>query len=113
MDPSRFAVTLAVLLIGVGLGRLVVAAAGSTGDVMATLFVPPDRALGWPHGVQELDEPWAWHVPPPQIAREAAGEDDDTDNGPSGQSEWAEPGHGAFVVPVDRVDPVHLGVRPH
>ena len=38
---------------------------GQAADGMATLFVPPDRALGWPRGVQEIDDPWAWQVPRP------------------------------------------------
>jgi hypothetical protein len=38
--------------------------AGRAGDVVAQLFVPPNRGLGWPHGVQESDEPWGWHVGP-------------------------------------------------
>jgi len=35
-------------------------AVGATSDLLAQLFVPPDRALPWPHGVQESDEPWGW-----------------------------------------------------
>ena len=119
MDPSRFAVTLAVLLVGVGLGRLVVAAAGSTGDVMATLFVPPDRALGWPHGVQESDEPWGWRRAAPsgpdRAAEDAAGDDtgSGSGSGPGPRSDWTDPPAGTFVVPIGPVDPVHVGARPH
>jgi hypothetical protein len=39
----------------------VAVSAGHAGDVVAQLFVPPNRGLGWPHGVQEGDEPWGWH----------------------------------------------------
>jgi hypothetical protein len=40
--------------------RLVLESAGRASDGIAQLFVPPDRALGWPHGVQEGDDPWGW-----------------------------------------------------
>jgi hypothetical protein len=43
--------------------RFAVRTMGLTGDLLAQLFVPPGRALGWPHGVQESDEPWAWRSP--------------------------------------------------
>jgi hypothetical protein len=42
-----------------GAGRAL-AVLGRSSDVMASLFVPPDRSLGWPHGVQEQDAPWSW-----------------------------------------------------
>jgi hypothetical protein len=113
MDPTRFAITFAVLLLGIVVSRLVVGTMGRTGDVMATLFVPPDRALGWPRGVQEMDEPWAWHVPPPARTNPSAGPDDSIDDGPRDDDGWVDPGRGTFVVPVAPVDPVHLGVRPH
>jgi hypothetical protein len=35
----------------------------SLSDGIAQLFVPPDRTLGWPRGVQESDDPWGWHDP--------------------------------------------------
>jgi hypothetical protein len=38
----------------------VAVSAGHAGDIVAQLFVPPNRSLGWPHGVQETDEPWGW-----------------------------------------------------
>jgi len=113
VDPSRFAVTLAVLLVGVGLGRLVVAAAGSTGDVMATLFVPPDRALGWPHGVQESDEPWGWRRAAPSGPHRAAEDDTGSGSGSGPPSDWTDLPGGTFVVPLGPVDTVHVGVRPH
>jgi hypothetical protein len=116
MDPSRFAMTLAVLLIGVVLGRVVVASAGRTGDVMATLFVPPDRALGWPHGVQESDEPWGWRGAASPAGDRRPGDESDEHDPPSpgsGRSDWVDPPSGRFVVPVGPVDPVHVGARPH
>ncbi|HET9615474.1 MAG TPA: hypothetical protein VFP22_11740 [Candidatus Limnocylindrales bacterium] len=59
MDPPSLFVALAIVAAIVVFPRLV-AAAGQTSDVIAQLFVPPDRALGWPHGVQEGDDPWGW-----------------------------------------------------
>jgi hypothetical protein len=43
-----------------------VAVAAGPGEIVAQLFVPPDRSLGWPHGVQESDEPWGWHPGAPE-----------------------------------------------
>jgi hypothetical protein len=52
-----------ILIAAGGAGRLL-AQLGLASDLMASLFVPPDRALGWPHGVQEQDTPWTWRLPP-------------------------------------------------
>ncbi len=49
----------AALLVAFGAGRAL-ATLGLASDVMASLFVPPDRRLGWPHGVQEQDVSWTW-----------------------------------------------------
>jgi hypothetical protein len=114
MDAARLLMTFTILLIGIGVSRFVVTTMGRAGDVMATLFVPPDRALGWPRGVQESDEPWGWRRPPgggPAPPVDRGGDDDDRGSGEP--RAWTEPQHGSFVVPVDRVAPVHLGVRPH
>jgi hypothetical protein len=114
MDASRLTMTFAILLVGVGLGRFVVSSLGQAGDVMASLFVPPDRALGWPHGVQEGDEPWAWHGSVGGAAAQLPIDRGDDDNRGSGDArDWRHPGRGTFVVPVDRVAPVHVGIRPH
>jgi hypothetical protein len=113
MDASRLAMTLAVLLVGAGLGRFILSTMGRAGDAMATLFVPPDQALGWPHGVQEGDEPWGWRgsASAPGPGADAGRNDDDRGSGEP--RDWTDPLDGTFVVPVDRVEPVHLGVRPH
>ena len=111
MDPTRLTITFAILLLGIGLGRFVLSL-GRAGDVMAALFVPPDRALGWPHGVQESDEPWGWHEPV-SAAPDLPADDDAGGGGPSEVRELTEPTPGILVVPVDRVTPVHVGVRPH
>ena len=118
MDASRLTMTFVVLLIGAGLSRFILSSMGRAGDAMATLFVPPDQSLGWPHGVQESDEPWGWRGPATASrGLPDPGPTDDHDQG--GGDEGDLPGgdrdlrSGSFVVPVDRVAPVHLGVRPH
>ena len=60
MDTPNLLVAIGFLVLLIVGPRLAYESVGRTGDVIAQLFVPPDRALGWPHGVQESDEPWAW-----------------------------------------------------
>src|SRR5690242_20046469 len=55
----------------------VASAVGATSDLLAQLFVPPDRALPWPHGVQESDEPWGWRSSPSPSGPAPADRDDD------------------------------------
>ncbi|HEV7809990.1 MAG TPA: hypothetical protein VGO64_05300 [Candidatus Limnocylindrales bacterium] len=43
--------------------RLLLHGVSHMSDGIAQLFVPPDRTLGWPRGVQESDDPWGWHEP--------------------------------------------------
>jgi hypothetical protein len=62
-DAPNLPLALIVLGLFFAAPRLAVSA-GRVGDVVAQLFVPPNRGLGWPHGVQESDEPWGWHVDP-------------------------------------------------
>jgi len=62
-DAPNLPLALIVLGLFFAVPRLAVSA-GRVGDVVAQLFVPPNRGLGWPHGVQESDEPWGWHVGP-------------------------------------------------
>jgi hypothetical protein len=67
MDLSPIIVVAVILLAAGGTGR-VLAQLGLASDLMASLFVPPDRALGWPHGVQEQDAPWRWRPPAASVA---------------------------------------------
>ena len=57
----------------------VASAIGATSDLLAQLFVPPDRALPWPHGVQESDEPWGWRSAPAAGGPEPPQSDDRED----------------------------------
>jgi hypothetical protein len=60
MDPTNV-VALAFLALAVWLvSRPLFQSVGTAGDVVAQLFVPPNRGLGWPRGVQEIDSPWSW-----------------------------------------------------
>jgi hypothetical protein len=60
-NPILIVAVLAVLAVA---GRMMTSL-GRASDVMASLFVPPDRALGWPHGVQEQDAAWSWRSTAP------------------------------------------------
>jgi hypothetical protein len=71
MDPPNLLTLIAGTVVLVFLPRFAVRSMGVTGDLIAQLFVPPDRALGWPHGVQESDEPWAWRAAPALPGRRA------------------------------------------
>jgi hypothetical protein len=102
VDPARLALTFAVLAIGVLMGRLVLGTVGRTGDLLSSLFVPPDRALGWPRGVQESDEPWGWRGAAP------GGEPDSAGSPGGGEPREIrelrlDRAAGPFVVPVRRV----------
>jgi hypothetical protein len=75
MDAPSLVTLAAVLAAAVVIvPRLVLESAGRASDGIAHLFVPPDRTLGWPHGVQESDDPWGWHSPA-EVARAIAGDD--------------------------------------
>ena len=59
MDTGVFLLRIVIGLFFV-LPRVAVSA-GHAGDIVAQLFVPPNRSLGWPHGVQEDDDlQWSW-----------------------------------------------------
>ena len=65
MDPAIIRILIASVIVTSLLlvGWWAISDLGRSSDVMASLFVPPDLRLGWPHGVQESDEPWGWRVP--------------------------------------------------
>ena len=72
MDTPNLLVAAIVVVAFIVAPCVLLQSVGRTGDGMAQLFVPPDRTLGWPRGVQESDEPWAWRkpvaAPTPEIA---------------------------------------------
>src|SRR4051794_36209728 len=61
--PSLVTLAAVVAAAVVIVPRVVLESAGRASDGIAQLFVPPDRTLGWPHGVQEGDDPWGWRSP--------------------------------------------------
>ena len=91
----------------------VASAIGATSDLLAQLFVPPDRALPWPHGVQESDEPWGWRSGP-AAGRPGPPDDDDRDETPTlfdivDVPSATGPARGGLVVDLRRVP----SNRPH
>ena len=114
MDASHLSLAAALVTIAVGIGRAASGPLSRAGDGMAALFVPPDRTLGWPHGVQERDEPWRWAATRPLAAADPGTDPGDPwlDGDPA-TDPWPVPRHGALVVPIGRVAPIHVGVRPH
>jgi hypothetical protein len=62
VELSLILVVVVIVIAAASVGR-VLSQLGLASDLMASLFVPPDRALGWPHGVQEQDTPWTWRLP--------------------------------------------------
>lgn len=111
MDASHLTQTFALAAVALAIGRFVLTSAGRAGDGMAGLFVPPDRSLGWPAGVQEIDEPWAWRRPTSGIRDVVLSQDADDGRTPSVDALSIEPRHGRYVVPLARVAPVRLAVR--
>ena len=91
--------------------RLLLASVGSAGDVLAQLFVPPDRALGWPHGVQESDAPWGWQ--PGAAAQATAPAADQPVTDLDDVLDLAASGRAGYVEPPHRVAPIRFRARPH
>ena len=71
MELSLILVVVVIVIAAASVGR-VLSQLGLASDLMASLFVPPDRALGWPHGVQEQDTPWTWRLPSASSASSAS-----------------------------------------
>jgi len=70
MDTPNLLIPAVLALLLIFVPRLVLQSVGRASEGIAQLFVPPDRALGWPRGVQESDEPWAWREPAVGLAGE-------------------------------------------
>ena len=80
----------------------------------ASLFVPPDRTLPWPRGVQESDAPWGWRAPIPpddDPSRDLDLPAVDLDAIVAGDGS-APAGHSRYVEPPHRVDPIHIRTLP-
>ncbi|HET7030947.1 MAG TPA: hypothetical protein VFI34_10585 [Candidatus Limnocylindrales bacterium] len=82
----------------------------------ASLFVPPDRTLPWPRGVQESDSPWGWH-PPIRSADDGDGlldlRSEDSASAWSGPAAIGpETGHSRYEARPIRVDPIRFRTLP-
>jgi hypothetical protein len=80
----------------------------------ASLFVPPDRTLPWPRGVQESDAPWGWRPP---IETDNAVERDLDASAVDLAALLAEApaplaGHSRYVEPPHKVDPIRFRTLP-
>ena len=109
MDTPNLLVLLTVSVLLIVAPRVAYRTVGLTGDFFAQLFVPPDRALGWPRGVQESDAPWGWNpaaMPDADVGLEAA-PDLGEPRGPDTLDLGALPDvrTGSYVVPVHPVEP--------
>ena len=74
--PSLITLAAVVAAAVVIVPRVVLESAGRASDGIAQLFVPPDRGLGWPRGVQEGDDPWGWQSPAEVTRAQAAAIDE-------------------------------------
>ena len=112
MDASRLTLALAVLIAAYGLGRLVLGSASRAGDGMAALFVPPDRSLGWPRGVQEGDEPWGWRAAPAPDSSVPDADHPAAAPGIEAALAAGAPRSGRYVAAPRKVAPIHVRTRP-
>jgi len=92
--------------------RFVLGPLARAGDGIVTLFGPQSQSLGWPRGVQEIDEPWAWRT-----AQEAAVDPPAQRDGRGGDLRadvtegWLDAPVGMFLVPIAPVEAVRVSVR--
>jgi hypothetical protein len=114
--PSLVTLAAVVAAAVVIVPRLVLESAGRASDGIAQLFVPPDRALGWPRGVQEGDDPWGWRSSAEVTRVQAAAIDERSNDRPvlvdldgpdpawfASDATILDVEHGDVVVPVHRV----------
>lgn len=80
----------------------------------ASLFVPPDRTLPWPRGVQESDSPWGWRPPAePDDAVEWELDGSAVDlEAVLAQASPPVAGHSRYIEPPHRVDPIRFRTLP-
>ena len=111
MDAAHLSELFLFIAVLAGLGRFVIVSLNQAENGFASLFVPPDRALGWPRGVQESDDPWGWRpgMPTEVFASPDLPDIETQRSAPVDGIPWA----GSFVIPVRRVAPILLKLRPH
>jgi hypothetical protein len=114
MDASPITQALILFALATATTRFVLTPLARAGDGIATLFGPQDQTLGWPRGVQESDEPWAWRIPRQAVVDPSAPRNDrGHDPLPDLSEVWLEARTGTFVVPLAPVAAIRLRVRPH
>ena len=114
MDASPITQAIILFALVTAATRFIVAPLARASDGIATLFGPQSHTLGWPRGVQESDEPWAWRTPQQAVVEQPASSDQDGGDPHADVSEvWVEARVGTFVVPVAPVAAIRMGVRPH
>jgi hypothetical protein len=114
MDALPIAQALVLFVAVTAATRFMLAPLARAGDGIATLFGPQNHSLGWPRGVQESDEPWAWRTPQQAVVDQPASPDDGNgDPRPPGPEVWVDSRSGRFLVPVAPVEAIRLRVRPH
>jgi len=89
--------------------RFVIRTFSLTEAGFASLFVPPDRTLGWPHGVQESDAPWGWRPPIDEINGEGT---DPVADLPSDAADPLIVRAGSYVEPTRPVAPIRFRGLP-
>lgn len=111
MDAAHLSELFLFVAILAGFARFLIVSLNQAESGFASLFVPPDRNLGWPRGVQEGDAPWGWR---PRSTEVFASPDlPDVETMRSTPADWMVYRAGSFVIPVRRVAPIRLELRPH
>jgi hypothetical protein len=114
MDLSPITQALFLFVLLTVTTRFVLGPLARAGDGIATLFGPQSHSLGWPRGVQEIDEPWAWHGAQVAAVDPSPRDDDRIGDPPADVAEIVvEARADTFLVPVAPVEVVRVGVRPH
>jgi hypothetical protein len=109
MDAAHLAQMMALAGIVLGLARFLLHSLDLAEAGFASLFVPPDRTLGWPHGVQESDAPCGWQ--PAAAAIDPEADEIIADFDPGAQAPTIVHA-GSYVEPTRLVAPVHLRALP-
>jgi len=91
VDAAHLTQLFAVGAVAIAIMRYLLTTLDRAEAGFASLFVPPDRTLGWPRGVQESDAPWGWRPPLETIEADE----------PSGLAD--------LDVPIERLVITHIG----
>jgi hypothetical protein len=111
LDLAHVVLFAGMILTVVGARRVLATLSRAEGG-FSSLFVPPDRALGWPRGVQESDAPWAWRPAalPLDVLDDARPPDPDAPSDPGATALIT--GHRTYRAGPVRVAPIRLRHLP-